>query len=147
MSDESEVIVDVSNLHKYYHGHHILKGIDFQVKTGQLVSIIGRSGCGKTTFLRCLNCLEILDEGRLRVAGVTLSRQRQKKVRKNGLQKRAHQLKKLTGIPFRDDQRALDEDFRLKAHALRKRVGMLFQSFIELPGGFQYGGADFIFRP
>jgi polar amino acid transport system ATP-binding protein len=132
MIEESERIIDVKGLHKYYQGFHILKGIDFTANAGQLISIIGRSGCGKTTFLRCLNCLEILDEGRVRIAGVTISRKSDEKQKKEVA--RTKTLKKLAKLPFKDNSSKIaDEDFLMKAHTIRKRVGMLFQSFNLFP--------------
>lgn len=131
MLEESEKIIDVKGLHKYYQGFHILKGIDFTANTGQLISIIGRSGCGKTTFLRCLNCLEIMDEGRVRIAGVTISRKSDEIQKKENS---AKSFKNIAKLPFRDSSDKIsDEDFLLKAHTIRKRVGMLFQSFNLFP--------------
>ena len=72
-------IVKIRNLHKYFGDTHILRGIDLDVEKGQLVSIIGRSGCGKTTLLRCLNCLEILDEGTIKIDDLELTRNKDKK--------------------------------------------------------------------
>lgn len=129
--EESENIISVRNLHKYYQGHHILKGINLDVRRGELVSIIGRSGCGKTTFLRCLNCLEILDEGTIRIAGITLSRINHNK----SIQSLNKNKKKRLRLPFQtDDSEAnLDEDFQIKANTIRKRVGMLFQDLNLFP--------------
>ncbi len=133
MVEESDRIIDIKGLHKYYHGFHILKGIDFTAKAGQLISIIGRSGCGKTTFLRCLNCLEIMDEGRIRIAGVTLSR-KSPEAAKQEMASKQRSLKKLALLPFKDNSVKIDdEDFLLKALTIRKRVGMLFQSFNLFP--------------
>jgi polar amino acid transport system ATP-binding protein len=130
--ETSDLIISVKALHKYFNGDHILKGIDFAVKPGELISIIGRSGCGKTTFLRCLNCLEVPDSGRLRIAGVNISRGMEK------LKSRTSRFSKIPGLRFqkkgpelRDD--TMDEDFQLKLHTLRTRVGMLFQSFNLFP--------------
>ncbi len=47
----------------------VLRGIDLEVRTGQVLCIIGPSGSGKSTFLRCINHLEKIDEGRLTVDG------------------------------------------------------------------------------
>ncbi len=58
-----EVIIRVEKLHKSFHSLHVLKGINFEVKKGEIVSIIGPSGSGKSTLLRCLNHLEEADEG------------------------------------------------------------------------------------
>lgn len=52
-----EKILEVKNLTKSFGGLRVLKGIDFSVKEGEIISIIGASGSGKSTFLRCLNLL------------------------------------------------------------------------------------------
>ena len=132
---ESDDIISIKGLHKYFRKTHVLKGINFQVKTGQLISIIGRSGCGKTTLLRCLNCLEILDSGTIRIAGITLSRSSQKEVEKKDFKHKAQQFKERMQKPFSKptNQALLDEDFQLKAQILRTRVGMLFQNLNLFP--------------
>ena len=54
----SEAILEVKNLVKTFGHHEVLKGIDFEVCPGDVTSIIGSSGSGKSTFLRCINLLE-----------------------------------------------------------------------------------------
>jgi polar amino acid transport system ATP-binding protein len=56
-------IIEISGLDKYYDGNRILKSLNFSVSRGEIVSIIGRSGCGKTTLLKCVNLLEIPENG------------------------------------------------------------------------------------
>ena len=56
-------MLKAKNIHKYFDGNHILKGIDLDVEKGDVIAIIGPSGSGKTTLLRCLNFLEKADEG------------------------------------------------------------------------------------
>ena len=56
-------MIQISNLNKSYGEHHVLKGIDLDIKDGETISIIGPSGSGKSTFLRCLNLLEKPEEG------------------------------------------------------------------------------------
>lgn len=56
-------MLKVKNIHKYFDGVHILKGIDLEVEKGDVIAIIGPSGSGKTTLLRCMNFLEMADEG------------------------------------------------------------------------------------
>ncbi len=129
--ESQDNIISVRNLHKYYQDHHILKGINLDVQRGELISIIGRSGCGKTTFLRCLNCLEILDEGTIRIAGITLSRTNHNKQDKGNKSPKKVSLK----LPFQtpESESVLDEDFQIKANTIRKRVGMLFQNLNLFP--------------
>lgn len=56
-------VLETKNLHKKFNKLEVLKGIDFSIEQGQVVSIIGSSGSGKSTFLRCLNFLEKKDKG------------------------------------------------------------------------------------
>lgn len=128
-------IVEVKGLHKYYGENHILKGVNFTALKGQLISIIGRSGCGKTTFLRCLNCLEIMDEGSINIAGISISRKGDSVEEMMKYSQIASDLKTNITMPFYgyEKVKSIDEDFQIKAEALRKQVGMLFQSFNLFP--------------
>lgn len=65
-------MIEVSNLHKQFGSHEILKGIDLSVNPGEVVAIIGPSGSGKTTFLRCLNFLEQANQGHLTINDQTI---------------------------------------------------------------------------
>ena len=51
-------MIKLENLQKYYHQHHVLKGINLTIEKGEVVVIIGTSGSGKSTLLRCINFLE-----------------------------------------------------------------------------------------
>ena len=62
-------LVETSGVEKQFGANHVLKGIDFSVERGQVVSIIGRSGSGKSTFLRTLNGLESIDAGSIQIDG------------------------------------------------------------------------------
>ena len=64
--------LEVNNYHKKFGENEVLKGISFSLEKGQVLAIIGSSGGGKTTLLRCLNFLEMPDEGRLVLDGETL---------------------------------------------------------------------------
>ncbi len=65
-------ILNVKALRKRFGNNEVLKGIDVTLEKGEVLSILGSSGGGKTTFLRCLNFLETADEGEIRVAGKTV---------------------------------------------------------------------------
>ncbi|MFC3024512.1 histidine ABC transporter ATP-binding protein HisP [Vibrio zhugei] len=59
----------VTDLHKKYGSHEVLKGISLEAKAGDVISIIGSSGSGKSTFLRCLNFLEKPSSGSIYING------------------------------------------------------------------------------
>jgi histidine transport system ATP-binding protein len=59
----------VDDLHKQYGDHEVLKGVSLKAKAGDVISIIGSSGSGKSTFLRCINFLEQPNAGRIIVDG------------------------------------------------------------------------------
>jgi polar amino acid transport system ATP-binding protein len=65
--------VAIKGLHKSYGDNHVLKGIDLEVKPGQVVCLIGPSGSGKSTLLRCVNLLEKPNAGEIDVAGFTVT--------------------------------------------------------------------------
>ena len=51
-------MIKIENLHKSFGDLHVLKGVNFQAEKGEVVVIIGPSGKGKSTFLRCVNFIE-----------------------------------------------------------------------------------------
>ena len=66
-------IITVENLHKRFGSLHVLKGVTEHIEKGEVVSIIGPSGGGKYTFLRCLNLLEVPDEGQILFEGIDIT--------------------------------------------------------------------------
>ena len=75
MSDNKLNVID---LHKRYGEHEVLKGVSLQAKAGDVISIIGSSGSGKSTFLRCINFLEKPSEGTIVVSGQNIGLVRDK---------------------------------------------------------------------
>ncbi|TCO45673.1 polar amino acid transport system ATP-binding protein [Kribbella antiqua] len=73
MTTESETavrpVVEIKNLHKSFGDNHVLRGIDFTVRQGEVVCVIGPSGSGKSTLLRCVNLLEVPQQGQVLVRG------------------------------------------------------------------------------
>ena len=65
-------LLTVNNIKKSFGKTKVLKGISFSLEKGQVLAIIGSSGSGKTTLLRCLNFLELPDEGSITVGDNTL---------------------------------------------------------------------------
>jgi polar amino acid transport system ATP-binding protein len=59
----------VSDLHKSFGSHEVLKGVSLRAKIGDVVAIIGGSGSGKSTMLRCINFLETPTRGQIEIAG------------------------------------------------------------------------------
>src|ERR1700760_3844643 len=101
-SPETPALV-VDNMRKRFGALEVLKGISLTAHEGDVISILGASGSGKSTFLRCINLLETPDQGVVTVAGETL------KMRgRDGRREAA-------------DRRQLDR--------IRSELGMVFQSF------------------
>jgi octopine/nopaline transport system ATP-binding protein len=96
--------LSVDNMRKRFGAHEVLKGVSLTAREGDVISILGASGSGKSTFLRCINLLETPDEGVVTVAGETL----QMRERGDGRREAA-------------DRRQLDR--------IRSELGMVFQSF------------------
>ena len=69
MAASSEIALSVKNIHKRFGQHEVLKGISVDAHEGDVISILGASGSGKSTFLRCINQLETVTDGALWVAG------------------------------------------------------------------------------
>ncbi len=94
----SAPIVKISNLHKYFGRLHVLKGIDLEIQPREVICIIGRSGSGKSTMLRCINFLEEPSEGEVEIHGLKIpaggkGREHNKLV---------HEARLLTGMVFQE---------------------------------------------
>jgi len=78
-------MIEFRNVEKHYGSFHALKNINLEIKTGEVVVLIGPSGSGKSTLLRCINGLERIDSGDLIVNGYSLHDKKTNinKVRKN----------------------------------------------------------------
>lgn len=85
--------IQIKNLTKYFGDIPVLNNISFQVEDGSLISVIGPSGSGKSTLLRCLNALELAQEGLIKVDEIEI---------KNGIcgQKTINSLRKIVGMVF-----------------------------------------------
>jgi octopine/nopaline transport system ATP-binding protein len=95
--------LSVKDLHKSFGPVEVLKGISLDAQDGDVVSILGSSGSGKSTFLRCINLLETPDSGEVTVGGETIRMQ-----------------------PTKSGSRPAD---RRQVDRMRSRLGMVFQSF------------------
>ncbi|HEY7486875.1 MAG TPA: amino acid ABC transporter ATP-binding protein [Streptosporangiaceae bacterium] len=101
------LVVKAENLHKQFGRLAVLRGIDLEVKPGEVMCVIGPSGSGKSTFLRCINHLEKINGGRLWVNGHLV-----------GYRQKGDRLYEL-----RDREVA----------AQRREIGMVFQQFNLFP--------------
>ncbi|MBC5782324.1 amino acid ABC transporter ATP-binding protein [Ramlibacter sp. USB13] len=66
-------VIQLENVHKSFGALKVLDGVSFSVGKGEVFAIIGRSGSGKSTALRCIDRLEKIDQGRIRVCGHEVS--------------------------------------------------------------------------
>jgi ABC-type histidine transport system ATPase subunit len=98
------VMLSVTDLHKRFGDLEVLKGVSLTARQGDVISMIGASGSGKSTFLRCINLLEIPDSGEVRVDGELI---RMAPHRQGGM-------------------RPADTS---QVDRIRSRLGMVFQSF------------------
>jgi len=96
-------IIKLTNLRKYFGRLEVLKGINLEVQSREVVCVIGRSGSGKSTMLRCINFLEEPSEGEIEI----------------------HGLKILAGGKGREHQQLV--------HEARLLTGMVFQEFNLFP--------------
>lgn len=69
----NDVLIKVDNLHKYFGNVEVLKGIDAEIHKGDVIVVIGASGSGKSTFLRCLNKLEEPTSGKIFFEGTDIT--------------------------------------------------------------------------
>ena len=69
---DTKVLLKIQDLHKNFGDHEVLKGINIEIKKGEVVVIIGASGSGKSTFLRTLNLLEVPSSGKIIFEGSEL---------------------------------------------------------------------------
>ncbi|WP_026145090.1 amino acid ABC transporter ATP-binding protein [Pseudomonas asplenii] len=103
-----ELVIEALDIHKSFGNLPILKGVSLQVRRGEVVVLIGASGSGKTTFIRCINLLEDIQGGRIRVNGHAM-----------GYRERAD------GSLVRDSERNIARQ--------RRDIGMVFQRFNLFP--------------
>jgi len=102
-----DVVVEATDVQKYFGRLHVLKGVSLTVKRRETVVVIGASGSGKTTFLRCINHLEKIQSGRIVVNGHL--------------------------IGYRETDGKLVEDRERNIARQRMDIGMVFQRFNLFP--------------
>ncbi|QEO44696.1 amino acid ABC transporter ATP-binding protein [Vibrio tarriae] len=72
-------MIKLHNIHKQFGASEVLKGIDLEIQRGEIVVIIGSSGTGKSTLLRCVNFLEQADQGSISIDELTVDTQKHTK--------------------------------------------------------------------
>ncbi len=102
----AEPVLKATSIHKYFGTNHVLKGCSMTVFPAETITILGRSGSGKSTFLRCLNFLEEPSAGVVDIDGI-----------------------RVAGDPLRPRSKQTREQIRL----LRLQAGMVFQEFNLFP--------------
>lgn len=88
-------MIKIQNLHKHFGSLEVLKGIDLEIKKGEVVAVIGSSGTGKSTLLRCMNYLETPDEGSITIGDITVAAGKASK-------KEIHELRKHSAMIFQN---------------------------------------------
>jgi ABC-type polar amino acid transport system ATPase subunit len=101
-------VIEAIGIHKSFGPKHVLKGVDLAVDKAEVVTILGPNGCGKSTFLRCLNLLEQYQAGKVLLKGSMVS---------EGKPESYHP----------------DSAEQAQAQMLRRHVGMVFQRFNLFP--------------
>ena len=66
-------VLKMRNVSKYYKNELIFKNVNFELKKGDVISIVGKSGCGKSTMLKCINKLEEINSGEIMFNGVNIN--------------------------------------------------------------------------
>lgn len=74
IATSTEVVLSVRGIEKSYGKNHVLRGVDLEVHRGEVVCLIGASGSGKTSLLRCMNLLMEPDQGEIVIEGAPLFR-------------------------------------------------------------------------
>ena len=97
-------ILKIQNIHKHFGELGVLHGVSLTARSGDVISLIGSSGSGKSTFLRCINLLETPDQGEIELDGQAI-----------------------TFSTNRAGQRVCDDEHQVQN--LRSRIAMVFQQF------------------
>src|SRR5215475_11618720 len=67
-------MIELTDVHKSFGAHHVIRGVSASIQKGEVVCVIGPSGSGKSTILRCINGLEGHDRGEILVDGIRVDR-------------------------------------------------------------------------
>ncbi len=93
-------LLEIRDLHKQYGQVEVLKGVDCDMRPGEVISIIGSSGSGKTTMLRCINMLEEFQRGSIRIDDQEIGYETVGGVRRRKKETEVARQRALTGMAF-----------------------------------------------
>jgi polar amino acid transport system ATP-binding protein len=96
----AENLLEITGLHKQYGAVEVLKGVDCAMRPGEVISIIGSSGSGKTTMLRCINMLEDFQGGSIRIDGESIGYRIDGEVRRRKKESEIARQRAMTGMVF-----------------------------------------------
>lgn len=88
-------MINLKGIEKSFDGNKVLKGIDLEIKSGEVVALIGPSGTGKTTLLRTINFLEKADKGSITIGDLTIDNE-------NASEKEMIQMRRQTSMVFQN---------------------------------------------
>lgn len=131
-------MIKVKNLKKNFGNLEVLKGIDYEIKQGQIISIIGPSGSGKSTFLRCLNLMEKPTSGQIEFDGNIIFSNTSNDFYdniKNIENKNSSEYKEQLEIykKIKKEERKQKNSFEKTINIHRQKMGMVFQHFNVFP--------------
>ena len=99
-NNDAQVMLRMHDIHKSFGDLAVLKGIDVEVRRGEVLAIIGPSGSGKSTLLRCINKLETIDSGSIEIEGEFLADTDENGVAEYADVKKAREILSHTGMVF-----------------------------------------------
>lgn len=108
VANGANAVVELRNIHKSFGELEVLKGVSFTANEGQVISLIGSSGSGKSTLLRCINMLEVPNQGEVAIGGEIISLVGDSKARRIGDENQIRRIRSELGMVF--------QSFNLWAH-------------------------------
>ena len=111
-------MIRVDNIGKKYNDKYVFKNVSFSINSGEMVAIIGKSGCGKTTLLNCIGQLEPLTNGSVFIEGEVLTKKNRKSF-----------FKKTVGFLFQNfalvDNETVEENLRIVSNNQKEMLSLL----------------------